>query len=147
MHLDALPKTSVEVLAYLCSKVRESFTVRQIANGIGKDYRITYEMTMRLVSDGVIAAEKRRPVTRCALKLKGNSTFFAYIESVRASRFTARHREIAVMASGLMDRIDSPFFSMILFDSHVKETASKRSDLDVLFVIPGKEVEKTFHRP
>lgn len=142
MHIDTLPKTSVEVLAYLCSRLRESFTVRQIAKGIGQDYRITYEMTMRLVREKLILAEKRRPATRCRLNLKGNSTLFAYIEGVRASRFLAKHRDVEVMANGLMDRIDSPFYSMIVFGSHVKGTASRRSDLDVLFVIPSKEIEK-----
>jgi predicted nucleotidyltransferase len=31
---------------------------------------------------------------------------------------------------------------MILFGSHVKGTASKRSDLDVLFVVQNKDAEK-----
>jgi hypothetical protein len=63
MHIEPLSKTSVEILAYLSSKLRESFTVRQIASGIGQDYRITYVMTMRLARQKCIIAERRRPVT------------------------------------------------------------------------------------
>ncbi len=142
MHLEHLSKTSVEILAYLCSKPRESFTVRQIAGGIGKDYRITYVMTMRLARQKCIVAEKRRPVTYCRLNLKGNSVLLTYIEGIRASRFLAKHRDIEVIVNGLREKIISPFFVMILFGSLVKGTASKRSDLDVLFVIPSKEMEK-----
>jgi predicted nucleotidyltransferase len=142
MHLEPLSKTSVEILAYLSSKPRESFTVRQIAGGIGQDYRITYVMTMRLARQKYVVAEKRRPVTYCRLNLKGNSALLAHIEAIRASRFLAKHRDIEVIADGLRQKIASPFFTMIVFGSHVKGTASKRSDLDVLFVIPNKDMEK-----
>ena len=57
MHLEPLSKTSVEILAFLSSKLRENFTVRQIAARIAKDYRITYVMTMRLVRQKYIIAE------------------------------------------------------------------------------------------
>jgi predicted nucleotidyltransferase len=144
MHLESLSKTSVEILAYLSSKPRETFTVRQVAGGIGKDYRITYVMTMRLARQKYIIAERRRPVTYCRLNLKGNSALLAYIEAIRASRFLSRHRDIEVVADGLREKIASPFFTMIVFGSHVKGTASKRSDLDVLFVIPNNEMEKDF---
>jgi predicted nucleotidyltransferase len=116
--------------------------VRQIAGGIGQDYRITYVMTMRLARQKYIIAEKRRPVTHCRLNLKGNSALLAYIEAIHASRFLAKHRDIEVIANGLCEKIASPFFTMILFGSHVKETASKRSDLDVLFVVQNKDAEK-----
>jgi len=142
MHLEPLSKTSVEILAYLSSKLRESFTVRQIAAGICRDYRITYVMTMRLARQEYIVAEKRRPVTHCRLNLKGNSALLAYIEAIRAGRFLAKHRDIEVIANGLREKIATPFFTMILFGSRVKGTVSKRSDLDVLVVIPKKEMER-----
>ena len=142
MHLEPLSKTSVEILAYLSSNPRKSFTVRQIAAGIDRDYRITYVMTMRLAQQKHIIAEKRKPVTYCRLNLKGNSALLAYIEAIRASRFLAKHRDIEVIASGLSEKIASPFFTLILFGSHVKGTASKRSDLDVLFVVQNKDMEK-----
>jgi len=142
MHLDALSKTSVEILAFLSSRLRESFTVRQVANGIGRDYRITHEMMMRLIKQRYVIAEKRRrPVTLCRLNLKGNAVLLAYIEGIRASRFLTRHREIEVVVNALLGGIASPFFAMIIFGSHVKGSASRRSDVDALFVIPGKTYE------
>src|SRR3989337_4269221 len=142
MHLEPLSKTSVEILAFLSSKLRENFTVRQIAAGIAKDYRITYVMTMRLVRQKCIIAEKRRPVPYCKLNLKSNSELLAYIEAFRASRFLSKHRDVEVIVDGLRETLTSPFFTMKLFGSHVKGTASKRSDLDVLFVVQDKEMEK-----
>jgi len=141
MHLEPLSKTSVEILAYLSSKPREAFTIRQIAGGIGKDYRITYVMTMRLARQGYVVAEKHRPVTHCKLNLKGSSALLAYIEGIRASRFLAKRRDIGVLVGDIVQRMTSPFFTLIVFGSHVKGTASKRSDLDVLVVIPKREME------
>jgi len=142
MYLEPLSKTSVEILAFLSSRLRESFTVRHIAKSIGQDYKITHEMTMRLARQKCIIAEKHRPVTSCRLNLQGNSALLAYIEAIRAQRFLARHREIEVISDRLLEKIGSPFFTMIAFGSNVKGTASKRSDLDVLFVIPNREAEK-----
>ncbi len=142
MHLEPLSKTSVEILAFLASKLRERFTVRQIAAGIGQDYRITYTMTMRLARQKVVIAERRRPVTSCSLNFKGNAGLLACIEAIRASRFLARHRDLRVVVENVREKIPAPFFTMIVFGSHVKGTASTRSDIDMLFVIPEKSLER-----
>jgi hypothetical protein len=141
MHLEPLPRTSVEILLFLSSRLRERFTVRQIASGIGKDYRITYEMTMRLARQRYIVAEKRRPVTYCKPNLTSNSSLFAYIEGIHASRFLAKHRDLSVLVGDILQKITCPFIIMILFGSYVKGRVSKRSDLDVLLVIPDKKME------
>jgi predicted nucleotidyltransferase len=142
MYIEPLSKTSVEILVHLTSRIRESFTVRQIADAIGKDYKITHVMTMRLAEQHYIIAEKKPPVTYCKLNLKGNSSLLAYIEGVRAGRFFAKNRDLEILVNGILSKFDSPFFSLIIFGSYVKETASKKSDLDVLFIIPDRTLEK-----
>src|SRR4030043_2331077 len=59
MYFEPLTKTSVEILVYLSSKIRESFTVRQIAEAIRKDYKISHTMTLRLATQQYITAEKK----------------------------------------------------------------------------------------
>ncbi len=142
MYFEPLTKTSIEILVYLSSRIRESFTVRQIADAIKKDYKISYVMTMRLAKQHYIIAEKKRPVTYCRLNLKGNSSLLAYIEGIRASRFFARQGDLEIIIGEVLSKIASPFFTIILFGSHVKGTASERSDLDVIFVIPDRKFEK-----
>ena len=142
MYFEPMTKTSVEILAHLSSRIRESFTVRQIADAIGKDYKISHVMTMRLAKQNYIIAEKRRPVTYCKLNLKSNSSILAYIEGIRVSRFFAKHRDLEIIVSELLSKIASPFFTMILFGSHVKGTASERSDVDIIFLIPDRKFEK-----
>jgi hypothetical protein len=141
MHRDALSKTSVEILIYLSSKLRQTSTIRQIAGEIGQDYRITHDMTMRLARQKIITAEKRRHITYCRLNLKGNHALLAYVEEIRASRFLAKHRDVETIIGGILQKVTSPFFTMIAFGSHVKGTVSKISDLDVLLIIPNKEME------
>ena len=141
MHLELLPKTSVEILAYLSSNLFESFTVRQIARGIGQDYRITYDMTKRLAEQRYVIAEKRKPATYCRLNLKGNASLLAYIEGIRTSRFLAKRRNVAILVNDILEKITSPFFTMLVFGSYVRGKASKTSDLDVLFVIPDRKLD------
>ena len=142
MYAEPLTKTSVEILVHLSSKIRESFTVRQIANAIGKDYKISHVMTMRLAEHQYIIAEKKPPVTYCKLNLKGNSSLLAYIEGVRANRFFAKNRDLKILVNDILSQFDSPFFTLIIFGSYVKGTASRKSDLDVLFIIPDTTMEK-----
>ncbi len=142
MYLEPLTKTSIEILAFLTSRIRESFTVRQIAQTIEKDYKITYTMTMRLAKQQYISAEKKRPVTYCKINLKGNFLLFAYIEGIRASRFFEKHKDIEILVDDLTSKISLPFFTLILFGSYVKGTASQRSDLDVLLIVPERSFEK-----
>lgn len=142
MYLEPLPKTSIEILVFLTSRIRESFTIRQISEAIGKDYKITYTMTMRLAEQHYIIVEKKRPVNYCRLNLKGNSTLLAYIEGVRASRFLEGHKDIKILVSDIESKIPLPFFTLILFGSHVKAIASSGSDLDMLIIVPERSFEK-----
>jgi predicted nucleotidyltransferase len=142
MYLEPLTKTSIEILAFLSSKIRERFTVRQIAEAIGKDYKITYTMTMRLSEQHYIIAEKKRPVTYCKLNLKGNSSILAYIEGIRASRFLEKHKDIEILVNDVISKISVPFFTLMVFGSYVKGTASPRSDLDVLMIVPERSFER-----
>ena len=142
MYLEPLTKTSIEILSFLSSRIRERFTVRQIAEGIGRDYKITYTMTMRLAEQRCVIAEKKRPVTYCRLNIKGNPALLAYIESIRASRFFEKHKDIEILVNDVTSKIASPFFTLMLFGSYVKGTASAGSDLDMLLIIPERRFEK-----
>ncbi len=142
MYLDTLTKTSIEILIFLSSRIRESFTIRQIAKAIKKDYRITYTMTMRLAKQQYIIAKKKRPVIYCKLNLKSNSSLLAYIEAIRASRFLEEHKDIEILVNDLIAKMPSPFFTLTIFGSYVKGKASPRSDLDLLVLIPERIFEK-----
>jgi predicted nucleotidyltransferase len=141
MYLEPVTKTSIEILSFLCSRIRQSFTVRQIAKAIGQDYKITYTMTMRLAEQHLLIAEKKRPVTYCRLNMDGNQALFAYIESIRTSRFFEKHKDIELLINDVTSKITLPFFTLMLFGSHVKGTASANSDLDLLLIIPERIFE------
>jgi len=142
MYLETLSKTSIEILSFLTSRIKESFTVRQIAETIKKDYKITHTMTMRLSSQHYITAEKKPPVTYCRINLKGNTALIAYIEAIRAHRFFKKHKDIELITNDLTSKITTPFYTLILFGSYAKETASANSDLDLLIIIPERNFEK-----
>jgi predicted nucleotidyltransferase len=99
-------------------------------------------MTTRLANQNYIIAEKKPPVTYCKLNLKGNASLLAYIEAIRANRFFAENRDLQIIVNALLSKVTSPFFTIILFGSYVKGTATKKSDLDMLFIIPDRTMEK-----
>ncbi len=143
MYPATLSRTSVEILAFLASHVRKAYTIRQLSKGIGKDYKITYDMTKRLAAQGILTIERRANLLICRLNVRNNAQFLSFIESLRLEHFLKRNPELRLIASELLSKIDLPFFTAMLFGSHVKGTATKKSDLDILFTVPYRQAEKT----
>ena len=62
---------------------------------------------------------------------------FSYIENLRKEVFQKKHPEIRVIESE-MEKIGSTYFTAIVFGSFVKGSESKKSDIDLLFIIPNQ---------
>lgn len=136
MYHEPLTKTSIEVLAFLSSKIRDSFTMRQIAEATGKDYKITHTMTTRLIKQGLINAQMGRPATLCRLNLKGNTQTLSYIEWIRTSRFFEKHRDTEIPIKDIISKMPTPYYTLIIFGSQAKNEPTPRSDLDILLITP-----------
>lgn len=142
MYPATLSKTSVEIIAFLVSHIGESYPVRQISKNIRKDYKITYDTTKRLAAQGILRIERKANLAICRLNVRDNVQFLSFIEALRLEHFLKHKPGLRVIIAQLLPKVGLAYFTAILFGSHLKGTASKRSDLDVLFIIPGRSAEK-----
>lgn len=142
MYPATLSKTSVEIIAFLVSHIGESYPVRQISKNIRKDYKITYDMTKRLAGQGILRIDREANLVMCRLNVRSNAQFLSFIEALRLEHFVRNNPDLRVVIAELLPKVGLAYFTAILFGSHVKGTATKRSDLDVLFIIPERRAEK-----
>ena len=140
-----LSRTAIAILKGMVSDLSKEYTVRGLAKRIGQSYRITYETAQKLVKDGRLKLEKRGNHNVCRLNLSKDLQDLAFIESLRTEEFLKAKTDLRFLVSSIVSKISGvlPYFTLILFGSHVKGTAGPRSDLDIVLILPYR----TFQRP
>jgi len=135
-----LSATAIDILEFLTANLTKDFTILKIAKNTGKTTRLTYAMVKRLAKDKIINIEKKANLKLCRINLK-MLQIISYIESIRWHEFAKRHREISLLISDIIKKSSLPYFTVLIFGSYAKDTATKSSDLDLLIIIPDKKLE------
>jgi len=133
-------KTQIAILKIFCSKIKESFTIKEIAEKIKQNYSIVYSALQDLYENKFLIKDKHKIFS---LNYQENHNDLAYIESLRAGEFLKKYKDIALFIDETIKKINLGFFSLLLFGSYV-EKPTKKSDTDILIIIENlKDVEKT----
>ena len=114
----------------------------RIAKLTGKAKRITYAAVKNLAKERLITIQEKANLKLCKLNLQ-NPQIIAFVESLRWSEFTRRKPEVGLLVSDIISKSELPYFSLAIFGSYAKGVATKKSDLDMLLMIPDKMFEGT----
>jgi len=133
----ALSDTEIEILKLLTSDLTRDFTILKIAELTGKAKRLTYAAAKKLAKERTIIIQEKANLKLCKLNLR-NAQIIAFIESLRWREFSRRHPDIGLLVSTLISKSDLPYLTVAVFGSYAKETATEKSDLDMLVVIPDR---------
>jgi len=90
----------------------------------------------------MITIEEKANLKLCKLSLE-NPQMIALIESLRWLDFTRKRSDIGLLVSDIVSRSELPYFTLAVFGSYAKGAMTKRSDLDMLLVIPERKFEDT----
>ena len=133
-------KTQVAILKIFCSRITESFSIKEISEKIKQNYSIVYSALQDLYKNRFLIKDKHKIFS---LNYKENHSDLAYIESLRAEEFLKKHIDIALFIDEVIRKINLGFFNLLLFGSFVEGKQRKISDLDILIIIENSEdVEK-----
>ena len=138
----AFSDTGVEILKLLTSNLTRDFTILKIAQHTGKTNRLTYSTVKKLEKEHMITIEEKANLKLCKLSLE-NPQMIALIESLRWLDFTRKRSDIGLLVSDIVSRSELPYFTLAVFGSYAKGAMTKRSDLDMLLVIPERKFEDT----
>jgi predicted nucleotidyltransferase len=138
----AFSDTGIEILKLLTSNLTRDFTILKIAQHTGKTNRLTYSTVKKLEKEHMITIEEKANLKLCKLSLE-NPQMIALIESLRWLHFTRKRSDIGLLVSDIVSRSELPYFTLAVFGSYAKGAMTKRSDLDMLLVIPERKFEDT----
>ncbi|MDR1820628.1 MAG: nucleotidyltransferase domain-containing protein [Methanobrevibacter sp.] len=132
---------SNEILKYVLSKDKEDLTIRNIANGLNKDYKNTHDIIKKLSKDKILKIKKI-----------GSSNIVKAIKNPNPQFFSAeygRREEILKNKNinNIFNILKRNYFPKIvlLFGSYAKNTYKKHSDID-LIIICDEKYQKNIER-
>ena len=124
----------VDMIKYLLRNKGNDINISQIAKGLKMDYKNTHNIVKRLAKKGILN-----------LKIFGRSLSVTLIDKNDPQIIEAEYsrREDSLKDNNLRAihknycrNMKSKFYTMLLFGSHAKGTSTKRSDIDLLFIVP-----------
>jgi predicted nucleotidyltransferase len=126
----------IKIIQLLLSRKDETYTIKKIADVLKINYRIAYEKVMLLEKDGLLNVTKVGNSKLCAF----NYTFSSKVYEAEFNRrqIMFKNKDFVVLQD-MLSKLNFGFVALI-FGSHVKGTATKNSDIDIL-TIGGNEKE------
>ncbi|MDR1722122.1 MAG: nucleotidyltransferase domain-containing protein [Methanobrevibacter sp.] len=132
---------SNEIIKYILSRDKEDLTIRNIANGLNKDYKNIYNIIKKLSNDEILQMKKI-----------GSSNIVKAIKSPNPQFFSAEYKRREEILknkniNNIYNILKRSYFPKIvlLFGSYAKNTYNKDSDIDLL-IICDEKYQKTIER-
>jgi predicted nucleotidyltransferase len=127
--------TAIEILKLFLSNPTQEYTILEISKKTGINYRQIYEQIVRYEKDGTIIIAKKGHSKVCRIILSMHRGLYAYIEDIKAAQFIKNFPKIRVILESLK-KIGTSYYTLLVFGSYAKEGQTKKSDLDLLFIVP-----------
>ena len=128
----------IEILKVLIENKEEDYSIRKIALLRRVNYKSAYNALKALENQGIAELKSVGNTTLCSFNNNFNDVVFKAEYSRRENLF--RKREFLVMHDSLT-KLEFPFV-ILLFGSHVKGTATKQSDIDLLLICDEEHFKK-----
>ena len=137
----------VIILKYLIENKNEELNILRISKELKMDYKNVYSIIKRLEKESVIKLETFGQSSRVKLVSKVHPLIFEAEYNRRKE--ILKDKNLAVMLNDFKNALKSKYYILLIFGSYAKKTQTKKSDIDLMFIVPdGKEelFEKDVHR-
>jgi len=127
-----------KIMEVLLPKPFEVYSVRKISRIINVDYSLVYKSAKELIEKKLVKAKKIGKTLSCQLNLSADPQLLA-LSSLIYSKKLLKKAEFGFVIDEIKARLADSIYIMILFGSYAKGTATKKSDVDLLFVVQNEE--------
>ena len=137
-------RLETKIIGLLSKNIKKKFTINEIAKNLGEHYSFVHRIVNRLFKDKIIIKNLIGRSYACSLNLESEKTIIliklSEIENKKI--FYEKNKELKLILNDFTDSILqlSGNITIILFGSYVKNTATEKSDIDIL-VISQDEIE------
>lgn len=131
-------KIELKIVDLLARNSGQKFTINEIAKSTKGYYSFVHRVVHRLAKDGVITKDKAGKAWLCSLNLN-NEKALALVqlgEIEKKNEFYGKNKELKLILDDFIRSVKTKFniFSVVLFGSHSKGTATKESDIDIMLL-------------
>ena len=148
-------ETVLKIVGLLRKNLGRGFTILEISKLLKIGYRPAYNHVAELEKIKAITTKKVGSAKQCSLNLENAQSlhFLQEIDLARKEELYRGNQKLKAILEDILSKITnqitSSLHSIILFGSHAKGTATKSSDIDLLFIIGNikdKSVRDTIER-
>ena len=127
-------KTQAEVMKVFVSKIDKRFSIKEIAELLGKPYPLIHRSIQELIKERFIIKDERKLIL---LNYKENHAELAYIEALRTKEGLNRDKTVPLFIKDIHEKIGLDFFVFLFFGSYVEKNNPR--DIDILIIIEDEK--------
>ncbi len=134
------------ILAKLIERKNEKQNILNLSKELKMDYKNTYNIIRRLEEKNLVKLERFGQTLRIKPLFQAHPLFFEAEYNRRKELL--KNKDLAVTLKEIKKNLRTKLYALLLFGSYAKKKQTKKSDIDLLFIVPeGKEeeVEKQIH--
>ncbi len=140
-------KTLLKIIGLMRTKFRGGLTILEISKKLQIGYRPAYNHISEMGKEGIIRIDRIGNAKQCSLNFSSPKTRHL-LETSDIERKEELYKEnpklraVSNLISKLTEKFISEIHSIVLFGSYAKGTATKQSDIDLLFVVSNMKDKK-----
>ena len=127
------------IIKYLIENKEKELNINLISKNLSIDYKNLYLSIKKLEKKEIIKIENFGKSKRIKLNLEINPTIFE-AEDLRKNELL-KNKNLFVMLNEIKNNLYSNFFILLLYGSYAKNKQTKKSDIDLIFIVPNKNDE------
>src|SRR3989344_723387 len=132
-------ETELKIIKYFIENKKPT-TIREIAQYIRADYKITHIATQRLIQKNILTVQTVGKSSLCGLYEKYYGIVIYEAENERRENIL-KNSNIKQLYKEIISAVNTSFFILLLFGSYAKGKQTKTSDIDFMLISNEKDFE------
>jgi len=133
-------KTLLKIIGLMRKDLDRGLTILEISKQLKIGYRPAYNHIIEMEKEGIIKINKIGSAKQCSLNLSSPKTrhLLEEVDIARKEELCKENPKLRIiddLISKLTEKFISEIHSIVLFGSYAKGTATKQSDIDLLFIV------------
>lgn len=133
-------QTLLKIMGLMRKSLDKGLTILELSKKLKIGYRPAYNHISEMEKEGIIKINKIGSAKQCSLNFSSPKArhLLETVDIEKKEELYAgnpRLKIIEALISKLMEKFASEIHSIVLFGSYAKGTATKQSDIDILFIV------------
>jgi|SRR3989344_4254117 len=134
-------QTLLKIVGLMRKYLDKGLTILEISRKLKIGYRPAYNHISSMNKEGIIVVERVGNAKQCSLNLDNPKCrhILGELDSIKKEDIYRKYPKVKAVIEGLVSKLTveyiSEIHSIVLFGSYAKGTATKTSDIDLIFIV------------